>query len=107
MFIANVLLAPVANATKFIDNVYLDAQGNQQIEKVENANYPGDEKKKICQILSNINPTGQTNEISNILTRYSEEENTDNIKTLLIYSVGLTFVVNGMGIYLFNRKELK
>ena len=56
---------------------------------------PGDE-------ILNIFPTGQVIQISWL--SYKEEA---NIQILWVYSLGITFVINTIGIYLFNRKELK
>lgn len=56
---------------------------------------PGDE-------ILNIFPTGQVIHISWL--SYREEA---NIQLLWVYSLGITFVINTIGIYLFNRKELK
>ena len=56
---------------------------------------PGDE-------ILNIFPTGQVIQISWL--SYKEEA---NIQLLWVYSLGITFVINTIGIYLFNRKELK
>lgn len=56
---------------------------------------PGDE-------ILNIFPTGQVIQISWL--SYREEA---NIQLLWVYSLGITFIINSIGIYLFNRKELK
>ena len=56
---------------------------------------PGDE-------ILNIFPTGQVIQISWLA--YREEA---NIQLLWVYSLGITFIINSIGIYLFNRKELK
>ena len=55
---------------------------------------PGDE-------LLNIIPTGQVIQISWMAYREAS-----NIQMLWVYSLGITVFINGIGIYLFNRKEL-
>ena len=52
--------------------------------------------------LLNILPTGQGMQIS--LLGYKEEA---NLSLLWLYSLGITLIINGIGIYLFNQKELK
>ena len=52
--------------------------------------------------LLNILPTGQGMQVS--LLDYREEA---NISLLWVYSLGITLIINGIGIYLFNQKELK
>ena len=51
--------------------------------------------------LLNIIPTGQVIQISWMAYREAS-----NIQMLWVYSLGITVLINGIGIYLFNRKEL-
>lgn len=52
--------------------------------------------------LLNILPTGQGMQIS--LLGYKEEA---NIQLMWLYALGITVIINGIGGYLFNQKELK
>lgn len=109
MFVTDGTLSLTANVEQYRYQITRDEQGVITKEIIGiNQNYPGDTKKKIAQIILYIIPTGQANllerKVSNNIM--FNEEITD-IPILLIYSLGTTVVINIIGIYCFNKKELK
>ncbi len=73
--------------------------GETKVEEVSNSKYPSEEKKKVCQILLDINPAGQMFQIVG--------RSTINLKVLPIYSLVILVVFTGGGLILFKKKELK
>lgn len=73
--------------------------GEMEWTYVPNPKYPSEAEKKIYQTLSDINPAGQMFQIAG--------RTTPNLKILPIYSLGIIIVFSGIGIVLFNKKELK
>ncbi len=70
------------------------------IESEPNPNYPSEFTRTISKVILYIMPTGQA------LEMIPYEEGKD-MQEFLLYSLGTILVVNGIGIYLFNKKELK
>ncbi len=64
-----------------------------------NPKYPSEEERKVYQMLADINPAGQMFQIAGRAT--------PNLKILPLYSLGIIIVFSGIGIVLFNKKELK
>lgn len=109
MFVIEGMLSLTANAEQYRYQITRDEQGIVTKEIIGiNQNYPGDTKKKIAQIILYIIPTGQANllerKVSNNIM--FNEEITDTY-ILLVYSLGAAIVINIIGIYYFNKKELK
>ena len=73
--------------------------GETKIEEVLNPKYPSEEKKKICQIMLDINPAGQMFQIAG--------GSASNLKVLPLYSLGLIVIFTSSGLVLFKKKELK
>ena len=73
--------------------------GETKMEEVPNPKYPSEKKKKVCQTLLNINPTGQMFQIA--------DNSISNIKKLPLYSLGIIVIFTASGIMLFKKKELK
>ena len=94
-------ISGIANSEKYLKNQIVDEQGNERIELTFNEDYPGDLLKEICRNIVRIIPTGQTIALSSTSIEYEE------IKIFPLYSFGLFVVINFLGIYLFNRKELR
>lgn len=109
MFVTDGTLSLTANVEQYRYQITRDEQGVITKEIIGiNQNYPGDTKKKIAQIILYIIPTGQANllerKVSNNIM--FNEEITDTY-ILLVYSLGAAIVINIIGIYYFNKKELK
>lgn len=101
MYVIVMSISGIANSEKYLKNQIVDEQGNERIELTFNEDYPGDLLKEICRNIVRIIPTGQTIELSSTSIEYEE------IKIFPLYSFGLFVVINSLGIYLFNRKELR
>jgi hypothetical protein len=67
--------------------------------EVPNPKYPSEEKKKVCQTLTDIIPAGQMFQLAG--------RTVPNLKVLPLYSLGEFIVFTGIGILLFKKKELK
>lgn len=90
----------IANSQKFINNTFIDENGNEQIISQEpNPNYPGDSKVKIAKIVYYSIPLGQANKISNL--------DFESLNILPIFSISAIFLLNLLGIFLFLKKEIK
>lgn len=101
MYIISSNLAYPVNMPKNIKESYYDEQGVEHVTRiVPNTNYPSKQKMLIYKNIYYSIPTGQACEIS---------EKLDKVDTfnLVIYSVSFICTVNIIGIYLFNKKELK
>lgn len=73
--------------------------GETKIEEIPNPKYLSEEQRKVYQTLLDINPAGQMFQIAG--------RSTSNLKVLPIYSLGIIIVFTGVGLVLFNKKELK
>lgn len=73
--------------------------GEIEFEEIPNPKYPSEEKRKVCQILLDINPAGQMYQLGG--------RDVPDLKVLPIYSLGEFIVFAGAGILLFRKKELK
>ena len=101
MYVFCMSISGIANSTKYLKIQDVDEYGNIVTQYIEDENYPGDFKKNLCKEIINIIPTGQAMEIS------SKDININEIKTYPIYSLVISIFINILGIYLFNKKELK
>lgn len=107
MFVIDMFLSPTANSTEYEKkNQIMDEQGNVTYEVVKNEDYPGKLIQTTCKTIINFNPVSQAIEISGNKIDINEEDLKD-IKVFSLYSLGVIIVITGIGIYLFNRKELK
>lgn len=112
MFVAQIGLEPTANAKEFYTvSTYDEQEGVEQIKKVPNDNYPGETKKKFCQTILYLIPMGQAFELANSIEipigTYVIQTSEVKVEYLYLYSLGLTIAISGIGIFLFNKKELK
>lgn len=64
-----------------------------------NPKYPSEQKKQVCKVLLDINPSGQTFQVAGI--------SSPDLKVLPLYSAGELILFVVAGILLFKRKELK
>ena len=104
MFIANIIIDPIASADKYNYNIYENENGElvKEIAGI-NLNYPGDVKKKIAQSINYLIPFSQAQEINNIT--YSK--NIEELYTMQIYAFVETLLVTLIGLYIFKNKEVK
>ncbi len=88
-------------APKFIETASITNQETNEFEMKQEPNpkYPSETKKKVCQILLDINPAGQGFQIADGYIA--------NTKVLPLYSLGIIVVFTGAGLVLFKKKELK
>lgn len=73
--------------------------GETKIEEIPNPKYLSEEQRKVYQTLLDINPAGQMFQIAG--------RTSPNLKVLPLYSLGIIVVFSGVGLVLFNKKELK
>ena len=73
--------------------------GETKIKEVPNPRYLSEDKRKIYQIMVDINPAGQMFQIA--------VRSAPNLKVLPIYSLGVLVISTGVGLILFKKKELK
>lgn len=111
MFIASMALSSTANAMKYHETYIQTENGEIEVHQKLNPDYPGDLKKNVAKTILYCLPTGQTSQIiSQIskkpfqITNYMSD---DELKTVFLYSVGVTIVITGVGMYCFKRKDLK
>lgn len=111
MFIASMALSSTANAMKYRETYIQTENGEIEVHQKLNPDYPGDLKKNVAKTILYCLPTGQTSQIiSQIskkpfqITNYMSDA---ELKTVFLYSVGVTIVITGVGMYCFKRKDLK
>ena len=114
MYLADGTLSIIVHSEKYNYEYTYNEQGEGTREIIGlNPNYPGETKQKIAKVLRNFMPMGQTNQvievvseqINQIMMNYKGE--IPDTTNLLWYSLGTIILINTMGIYLFDKKELK
>lgn len=89
----------IIQTPEFIQESYLDQEtGQLTFNQVRNPKYPSEAKKQFYQTIVDILPMGQAFVFGAGLET--------NILMLPLYSLVLIIVFNGLGIYLFNKKDL-
>jgi ABC-2 type transport system permease protein len=73
--------------------------GEMKFEEIPNPKYPSEQERKVYQTLLDINPAGQGFQLAGRLA--------PNLKILPIYSLGILVAFTGLGLIIFNKKELK
>ena len=101
MYVFCMSISGIAYSTKELKIQDFDENGNLVTKYLEDENYPGDFKKNLCKTIINILPTGQAMELSEVNIDINE------IKIYPLYSLGVILIINILGIYMFNKKELK
>lgn len=111
MFIASMALSSTANTMKYRETYIQTENGEIEVHQKLNPDYPGDLKKNVAKTILYCLPTGQTSQIMSQvskkpfqITNYMSD---DELKTVFLYSVGVTIVITGVGMYCFKRKDLK
>ena len=114
LFLTDGTLAMIVHSEKYNYQYTYNEYGEATREIIGlNPNYPGETKKQIAKVLRNFTPIGHSNQINEavsehvnqIIMNYKDEiPNTNN---LLLYSIGTIIIINVMGIYFFDKKELK
>ncbi|MCM1053473.1 MAG: ABC transporter permease [Ruminococcus sp.] len=85
---------------EYIDSLIIKSDTEERvIEPTKNPHYLTGIKKKLVKLSIDINPSGQTLQIAG--------RTVTNLKVLPLYSLGLTVFFTGIGIIIFNKKELK
>ncbi len=75
------------------------ANGEMEMIEEKNSKYSNETQRKIYQTLLDINPAGQMFQITG--------KSSLDLKIFPIYSLGFIIIFSGLGIILFNKKELK
>lgn len=101
MYVFCMSISGIAYSTKELKIQDFDENGNLVTKYLEDKNYPGDFNKNLCKTIINILPTGQAMELSEVNIDINE------IKIYPLYSLGVILIINILGIYMFNKKELK
>ncbi len=103
MFVIILIIETPADAEK-TTTIYNDGE---EIE-VLNPNYPGDNIKNICRTILYSLPLGQSMEIQSAISELSlKGESNVNINVMYLYSLVVIVTVSLIGIYIFERKDLK
>lgn len=111
MFIANISLSSTGNATKYYETYTQNENGEVEVYQEPNPTYPGDFKKNLAKIILYCIPTGQASQIVSQVNKKPfqmvDYMSDDELKTVFLYSFGVTVFITGIGIYCFKRKDLK
>lgn len=115
MFIVAGSLSTVITTKETINTTYHDEDGTLYIlESRPNPNYPNEMTRNICNFFYHVLPTGQMMEISGQINDLSGKtvdtnQNSENssVTTVMTYALGVILVVNGIGVFIFYKKELK
>lgn len=124
MFVICSGFSTTVNANKYIESIIINENGETIVEKMQNPNYPSEQKMKIAKIIYYTLPVGSAQEIqtassafdflnSNITSnslstiKQSQNKNFSNLQSSLSYLIILIMVLNFVGIFIFNKKELK
>ena len=100
MIVSSSAISLTANSQEFLTNTILNENGEIEEVQIHNPNYPGIKSIKIAKILLNIIPSGQAIQIVN------HSENT-NYPILMLYSLCVSSVITILGIYIFNKDNLR
>ena len=94
-------LMPIVDAPEYISSTMVVNSNTEQITyvKEKNPNYPSPLKRDISRTLLDIIPQAQSIQIAN--------GNVKNKKEIIFYSVSTTLFFLGLGLFLFEKKELK
>ena len=114
MYLVDGTLSMIVHSEKYSYEYTYNEQGETTRKIIGlNPNYPGETNQKIAKVLRNFMPMGQTNQINEVVSeqitqivmKYNDE--VPDTTNLLWYSLGAIIIINAMGIYCFNKKELK
>ena len=110
--VSEFVVSPIANDKKYYSNYVTNENGEViETQKRLNPNYVGDFAKQVYKNILYIIPSGQAFQIQSTMSNLSFENDRymtdEDIKLAWIYSLGLIIVINGIGMYFFNRKDLK
>lgn len=114
MFLADLFFSQIVHSEKYKYMTNYNENGEPYREIIGvNPDYPGETKIQIVKIIRNFIPVSQSNQINEVISeRVSNKmmnfknETSDTIN-LIGYSLGFIIVINVIGIYFFNKKELK
>lgn len=101
MFLMVFNLSATADSKEFYENTIINMDGEIiSTEILRNDDYPGDFKRDVSKVMMYLIPAGTASKLSNY-------EDINNIKVLPIYSLITTIAFTSIGIYIFNKKDLK
>lgn len=114
MYIADIKLAIIANTEKYNYEITYNEKGEETKQIIGlNPNYPGETNQNIAKNIRNFMPVGQTNQIMEVVSEQTGQiimnykNEIPDTKHLFGYSLGNIIIINAMGIYVFNKKEIK
>ena len=120
MFVICSGLNTIVNASKYTESVTITESGEHIAEKIPNSNYPSELKMKTAKMIYYTLPVGSAQEIqaassaydylnTNLLSTFKESQNKNfnNLKESPSYLITLIIFLNLVGIFIFNKKELK
>lgn len=101
MFFMVFNLSAMAESEEFYENTVLNMRGEiVGTEMIRNDSYPGDFMKEFSKSIMYIFPTGTASKLVN----YGDF---NDVKVLPMYSFVTVVVLSAVGVYVFNRKDLK
>lgn len=100
MIVVGSAVSLTANSPEYLNNTILNEEGKIVEVQIPNPNYLGIEKKQMAQTLLYIMPSGQATQIINY------RDNT-NYTVLILYSLCVSTTITILGLYAFNKDNLK
>ncbi len=111
MLVVSMALSSTANATKYYENYFENANGEIEVYQEPNPDYPGDVKKNVAKTILYCIPTGQASQIVSQVSKKPfqlvDYMSDNELKIAFLYSLGTTVCITGIGIYCFKQKDLK
>lgn len=110
MFMASEFLIDKVTQPEFYYSTF--SMNGEIIEKEilgENSYFPGEKKAKLYKNILYVMPAGQGRLIAKKISPYQDIENRSdyNKNTLIMCTLGNIIIFSGIGVILFNKKELK
>lgn len=101
LIVSSLICLSILSETEFIHSAEITNMetGDYNFVEVPNPHYPNEMQRKIYQTLLDINPAGQMFQIAGKAAL--------NFKILPIYSLGIIIVFTGLGLVIFQKKELR
>lgn len=104
LFFTAVAVTSMLNEPEYYpESVYMDENGEFRNEPEQpNPNYPTGVKRKILEIVNDLNPTGQCVQLSGALDESGFVYKTD----FLLYAAGLILISTSVGLIIFKKKDI-
>ena len=104
LFFTAVAVTSMLNEPEYYpESLYMDENGELRNEPEQpNPNYPTGVKRKVLEIVNDLNPTGQCIQLSGALDESGFVYKTD----FLLYAAGLIFISTTVGLIVFKKKDI-